>query len=117
MPLFLWRETPVGNQQTSLIQHLFGLHSKPLRSYPSSALPSFAQQRYVPVEGHTDLVRDTNSHAIVNRNRSAYELAKKRAADAQRQRDEIRNTTREINILKCEMHEIKSLLQELVGKT
>ena len=73
-------------------------------------------QRYVPVEGHTDLVRDTNSHAIVNRNRSAYELAKKRAADAQRQRDEIRNTTREINTLKSEMHEIKKLLKQIVSK-
>ena len=43
-------------------------------------------------------------------------MAKKRAADAQAQRDEIRNTTREINTLKSEMHEIKNLLQELVGK-
>ena len=69
------------------------------------------------VEGHTDLVRDANSHAIINHNVGAYEQAKRRAAAAQAQRDEIRNTTREINNLKCEMHEIKSLLQELVGKT
>ena len=67
------------------------------------------------VEGHTDLVRDTTSHAIINRNVGAYEQAKKRAADAQRQRDEIRDTTREINHLKSEMHEIKNLLKELVG--
>ena len=73
-------------------------------------------QQYVPVEGHSDLERDTNSHPIVNRNRSAYELAKKRAADAQRQRDEIRNTTREINTLKSEMHEIKKLLKQIVSK-
>ena len=43
-------------------------------------------------------------------------MAKKRAADAQRQRDEIRNTTREINTLKSEMHEIKNLLTRLVDK-
>ena len=73
-------------------------------------------QQYVPVEGHTDLVRDTNSHAIVNRNRDAYEMAKKRAKDAQRQRDEIRSATREINTLKCEMHEIKQLLREIASK-
>ena len=71
---------------------------------------------YVPVEGHSDLARDSGSHAIVNRNRNAYEMAKKRAADAQRQRDEIRNTTRDINILKSEMHEIKNLLTRLVDK-
>ena len=71
---------------------------------------------YVEVEGNKNLARETSSHAIINRNRGAYELAKKRAVDAQRQRDEIRNTTREINTLKSEMHEIKNLLIGLVGK-
>ena len=42
--------------------------------------------------------------------------AKKRAADAQVARDQIRNTTREINTLKSEMHEIKHLLKQLVSK-
>ena len=73
-------------------------------------------RKHIPVEGHPNLVRDSESHAIINRNRSAYDIAKKRASDAQRQRDEIRNTTREINNLKSEMHEIKGLLQELVSK-
>ena len=73
------------------------------------------KEAYIPVEGHSDLVRDSTSHAIINRNVIAYEQAKKRAADAQKQRDEIRDTTREINHLKSEMHEIKHLLKELVG--
>ena len=71
---------------------------------------------YLKVEGHKDLVRDVNSGAIINRNRSAYEMAKKRAAEAQKQRDEIRSATREINTLKCEMHEIKNLLLQIVDK-
>ena len=76
---------------------------------------------YKKVEGETDLVRDVNSTAIINRNRTAYDMAKKRSEQAKRklieeeeQRDEIRNATREINTLKCEMHEIKNLLQQLV---
>ena len=73
-------------------------------------------ERYLRVEEKPDLIRDTQSHAIVNRNTGAYERAKKRAEEAQRSRDEIRNATREINSLKSEMHEIKHLLQELVGK-
>ena len=73
-------------------------------------------QQYLQVERNEDLARDTNSHAIVNRNRDAYEMAKKRAKDAQRQRDEIRSATREINTLKCEMHEIKQLLREIASK-
>ena len=71
---------------------------------------------YLKVEGHNDLARDTNSGAIINRNRSAYELAKKRAAEAQKQRDEIRGATREINNLKCEMHEIKDMLKTLLDR-
>ena len=81
------------------------------------------RDNYRKVEGELDLVRDMNSTAIVNRNRSAYEMAKKRSEDAKRklieeeeQRDAIRNATREINTLKCEMHEIKHLLQQLVDK-
>ena len=72
---------------------------------------------HIDVKGAPDLVREKDSHAIINRNKGAYDIAVKRARAAQEQRDQIRETTREINSLKCEMHEIKSLLQEIVGKT
>lgn len=68
----------------------------------------------IKVEGHSDLVRDESSNAIVNTNKSAYLMAKKRADEAQRQRDEIRQTARELNSLKSEMHEIKNMLLKLV---
>tara|TARA_Y100001963_G_C6789773_1_gene454852 strand:- start:2415 stop:2642 length:228 start_codon:yes stop_codon:yes gene_type:complete len=71
---------------------------------------------YMQVEDRQDLVRDSHSKAIINRNRSAYEIAVKRASEAQKQRDEIRNATREINTLKCEMHEIKDMLKELINR-
>ena len=71
---------------------------------------------YLKVEGYNNLVRDTKTNAIINTDRSAYQMAKKRAADAQRQRDEIRNAAREINNIKCEMHEIKSMLKTLLDK-
>ena len=74
------------------------------------------EEKYVQVEGHPDLSRDINSNAIINRNRGAYERAKRRAAEAQAQRDQIRNTTREINTIKSEMHEIKHLIKQLVSK-
>ena len=69
---------------------------------------------HLKVEGHDNLVRDTSSKAIINTNKNAYEVAKRRADEAQRQRDVMRETAREINTLKSEMHEIKHLLQELV---
>ena len=66
------------------------------------------------IEGHPDLVKNMKTGAVINTNYDAYAAAKKSAAQAQR--DEIRNTTREINNIKCEMHEIKSLLTQLVSK-
>ena len=74
------------------------------------------EKKFLQVEGHTDLVRDTESNAIINKNKGAYMLAKKRAESAQRERDAIRNASREINNIKCEMHEIKSMLKTLLER-
>ena len=71
---------------------------------------------YIKVQGHSNLVRDVNSHAIINKDKNAYNLAKRRAEEAHRQRDEIRGATREINNLKCEIHEIKSMLKTLLER-
>jgi len=73
------------------------------------------ESKFIKVKGHPDLSRDINSGAIVNRNRGAYDRAKQRASEAQKARDTIRDTTRDINTLKSEMYEIKSLLKKLVG--
>jgi len=71
---------------------------------------------YLQVEGHKELVRDTKSKAIINTDKNAYNAAVKRAREAQNQRDQLRDATREINNIKCEMHEIKSLLVQLLDK-
>ena len=71
---------------------------------------------YIKVEGYENLVRDTHSNAIINTSRSAYEAAVLRSKNVQKQRDELRDATRQINMLKSEMNEIKSLLIKLVDK-
>lgn len=68
------------------------------------------------VEESKDLLRDMHSKAIINTNRSAYLVAVERANKVRKNKDELRDATREINILKSEMHEIKSLLIKLVEK-
>ena len=73
-------------------------------------------EEYIKVEGYENLVRDTHSNAIINTSRSAYEAAVLRSKNVQRQKDELRDATRQINILKSDMHEIKSLLIKLVDK-
>ena len=74
------------------------------------------ENEYIQVQDYPDLVRDKHSTGIVNTNQNAYERAVRRAHSAQEQRDELRNATREINNLKCEMHEIKSMLKTLLDK-
>ena len=71
---------------------------------------------YKGIEGHSDLVKDMHSKAVINTNRSAYLVAVQRKKTFIAQRDGLRDATREINILKSEMHEIKSLLVKLVEK-
>ena len=66
------------------------------------------------VKDKDHLVRDTYSGAILNTDENAFNKSRKIRMEAQKQRDEIRDATREINNLKCEMHEIKRLLEQLV---
>jgi hypothetical protein len=68
------------------------------------------------VEGYESLVRDVSSNAIVNTNRSEYQLYMARVRAREQQGDEIRSAVKEINNLKAELREIKSLLQEVIKK-
>ena len=70
----------------------------------------------IQVQDNKDLERDLKSNAIVNTNKSAYEMARKRARDAQAERDKLRDVTREVNEIKCEMHDIKCMLTKLLEK-
>ena len=65
------------------------------------------------VEGFSGLVRDTNSNAIVNVNKSEYQLYMSRYKSREKQSDVLRDTVKEINTLKQELFEIKKLLREV----
>ena len=71
---------------------------------------------YIKVENHPDLARDAGSRGIVNTNVAAYEAAIIRSRSAQKSKDELRDAVRDINSLKSEMHEIKSLLMQMMDK-
>jgi hypothetical protein len=70
----------------------------------------------IKVEGHSSLARDVRSNAIVNTNKSEYQLYMNRIKNREQQGDQIRNTIKEINILKQELFEIKNLLKEVLKK-
>jgi len=65
------------------------------------------------VEGHTHLVRDLKSQAIINTDSSAYSRYMSRKTKQAKKDDEVRDVIREVNVLKNEMREIKDLLIEM----
>ena len=74
------------------------------------------EERYSKIKVHEGLRKDELTGAIINDDRSAWQAARERAKAAQKSRDEIRDQARQINNLKCEMHEIKSMLQTLLDR-
>ena len=66
------------------------------------------------VEGHTHLIRDVNSNAIINTNQSEYQLYMKRVKVREKEADKLRNAVKEINNLKKDIREIKELIKEIV---
>ena len=68
------------------------------------------------VEGHTHLIRDLNSNAIINTNENEYQLYMKRVKVREKQSDQLRNACKEINNLKSELREIKQMIKEIVKK-
>ncbi len=70
----------------------------------------------VKVKGHTHLVRDLKSQAIINTDSDAYARYMARKAKQQKKDDEMRKVVREVNEIKTEMFEIKDLLKKVLDK-
>ena len=67
----------------------------------------------IKVKGHTHLVRDLKSQAIINTDSDAYARYMARKAKQSKKDDEMRKVVREVNEIKSEMFEIKKLLREI----
>ena len=67
----------------------------------------------IKVKGHTHLVRDLKSQAIINTDSDAYARYMARKAKQAKQNDELRAVIRDVNELKLEMREIKDLIKEI----
>lgn len=68
------------------------------------------------VKGHSTLVRDVNTGAILATNRSDYVSALQRKERRETERQEMQSMCDEINTLKDEIGEIKSLLLDIARK-
>ena len=68
----------------------------------------------LPIKGQKDLVRDTETGAIVNIDQNAYQASLERHYKAQKQKETIENNSRDINTIKTELTEITSMLKLLL---
>ena len=68
----------------------------------------------VKVKGHTHLVRDLKSQAIINTDSNAYARYMARKAKQSKKDDEVRDVIRDVNELKTGLRAIKNLLVEII---
>ena len=68
------------------------------------------------VEGHDNLVRDTVSNAVIKSSTSEYKIYMAKYRAREQQGDELRNACKEINNLKAELREIKTLVKKVLDK-
>ena len=71
---------------------------------------------YTPVEGKSGLYRDSDSTAIVNRDKKAYLDYMKRKKVAKNKNNELDQMKEDLDNVKGEIGEIKDLLSTLVQK-
>jgi len=68
---------------------------------------------YSNVKGHTDLIRDNSTRAIISNDSNQYDNYLQRRAQRQQGKDRIDNMENDLKSLKDDINEIKSLLRAL----
>ena len=71
---------------------------------------------YTPVEGKSGLFRDSESTAIINRDKKAYLAYMQRKKDAENKNDELNKMKEDLDNVKNELGDIKGLLSTIVQK-
>jgi predicted transcriptional regulator len=70
---------------------------------------------HIKVEGHTNLVRDKRTGAILNTNTTEIERARKLKQVSDERKEHINSLTEDVKGLKEDMNESKQLLLKLTG--
>ena len=71
---------------------------------------------FIKIQNYENLIKDTETNAVVNTNKSEFQMYMKRTRERNLQGDKLRNVCKEINNLKSELREIKSLLTKVLSK-
>ena len=66
------------------------------------------------VKGHSDLIRDPMTNAIINTNKSKYEEYISRRNIKKSETQKVQDLEDELSCIKDDLNEIKSLLKEII---
>ena len=69
---------------------------------------------YIKVDSDSNLVRDTNNHAIINNNKTEFDKFLKLSEKKYKEKKECENLKSDVNSMKTDLEEIKSLLKSIV---
>ena len=69
----------------------------------------------VPVQDHKHLVRDLESGAILNTNLKVAEGLRMAKRNRQKSKDQLETNTNDINSIKTELSEIKTMIRTLIN--
>jgi hypothetical protein len=71
---------------------------------------------YTKIEGYPDLVKDGNTGAVLSNNNSAYNAVRKRHKSKQLEKDKMQKQETDINSMREELIEIKTMMKTLMEK-
>ena len=71
---------------------------------------------YTKIEGYPDLVKDGTTGAVLSNNNNAYNAVKKRHKAKQLEKEQIQKQETDINSMREELTEIKTIMKTLMEK-
>ena len=74
------------------------------------------ENRFVKIEGHDGLVKDTQSGVVLNINTNETMRARERKLARRKKESEYQSMKQDVNDLKKDMNEIKNLLGKMVER-
>lgn len=72
--------------------------------------------RYIPVKGHSGLVRDTESNALINVDKSAIQQAREKKELRRKKKQEEQELKQRVSSLETDISDIKKMLEIVVSK-
>jgi len=71
---------------------------------------------YTKIEGYPDLVKDGTTGAVLSNNDSAYNAVKRRYKSKQLKKEQIQKQETDINSMREEISELKTMMKTLMEK-